>query len=59
MHSRGKHMLSLARGNIFGNNGIQNKEIRIYFMVHYLSFLFPEKSSVCRYELISVLSLQI
>ena len=55
MHSRGKEMLSLALGkvetkerntvsrfsNIFGNDGLQNKEVRIYFMVVYLSFLFP------------------
>ena len=55
MHSRGKQMLSLALGkvekkerntgsnfsNILGNVGLQNKEVRIYFMVVYLSFLFP------------------
>ena len=55
MHSRGKQMLSLALGkvekkerntvssfsNIFGNVGLQNKEVRIYFMVVYLSSLFP------------------
>ena len=55
MHSRGNQMLSLALGkvekkerntvssfsNIFGNVGLQNKEVRIYFMVVYLSFLFP------------------
>ena len=52
MHSRGNQMLSLALGkvekkerntvssfsNIFGNVGLQNKELRIYFMVVYLSF---------------------
>ena len=52
---RGKQMLSLALGkvekkerntvssfsNIFGNVGLQNKEVRIYFMVVYLSSLFP------------------
>ena len=55
IHSRGKQMLSLALGkvekkerntvsnfsNILGNVGLQNKEVRIYFMVVYLSFLFP------------------
>ena len=55
MHSGGNQMLSLALGkvekkerntvssfsNIFGNVGLQNKEVRIYFMVVYLSFLFP------------------
>ena len=55
MHFCGKQMLSLALGqvekkerntvlgssNIFGNVGLQNKEVRIYFMVVYLSFLFP------------------
>ena len=53
MHSRGKQMLSLPVGkiekkerntvssfsNIFGNVGLQNKDVRIYFMVVYLSFL--------------------
>ena len=55
MHSRGKQMLSLALdkvekkerntvssfSNILGNVGLQNKEVRIYFIVVYLSFLFP------------------
>ena len=55
MHSLGRQMLSLALGkvqkkeintvsnfsNIFGNVGFQNKEVRIYFIVIYLSFLFP------------------
>ena len=57
MHSRGKQMLSLALGkvekierntassfsNIFGNVGLQNKEVKIYFMLVYLSFLFSLK----------------
>ena len=56
MHSRGNQMLSFALGkvekkerntgsnfsNIFGNVGLQNKEVRIYFMVVYLSFFFLE-----------------
>ena len=55
MHSSDKQVLSLALGkvakketntvsscsNIFGNVGLQNKEVRIYFMVVYLSFSFP------------------
>ena len=45
--------------NIFGNVGLQNKEVRIYFMVVYLSFLFPWKSNVCCYELITILLFQI
>ena len=54
MYSHGKQMLSLALGkvekkerntvlsfsNIFGNVGLQNKEVRICFVVVYLSFLF-------------------
>ena len=73
MHSRGKQMLSLPVGkiekkerntvssfsNIFGNVGLQNKDVRIYFMVVYLSFLFPWKSSACCYELITILLFQI
>ena len=57
MHSRGKQMLSLALGkvekierntassfsNIFGNVGLQNKEVKIHFMLVYLSFLFSLK----------------
>ena len=55
MSQKCKQMLSLALGkiekkerntvssfrNIFGNVGLQHKDVRIYFMVVYLSFLFP------------------
>ena len=55
MHSGDKQVLSLALGivakketntisscsNIFGNVGLQNKEVRIYVMAVYSSFLFP------------------
>ena len=72
MHSRVKQMLSLALGkvekkernkvssfsNILDNVGLQNKEVRIYFLVAYLSFLFPIKSNVCCYELIAIFIFQ-
>ena len=63
-----KQMLSTALGkvekkerniassfcNIFGNVGLQNKKLRIYFMVVYLSFRLPWKSIACCYELITI-----
>ena len=56
MYSHGKQILSLPLGkvdkkerntvssfsNIFGNVGLQSKEVRICFMAVYLSFFFLE-----------------